>query len=113
MFFIIIMLSIVINIIISIIIIFVCHSLFEYLKNTFSKKKTNDIIGFQIKKLKEMLNVINEPKIENNDILQDNCEVITEDEIQFLNEDLENFINQESREHTAPRPPLFIENNNL
>jgi hypothetical protein len=85
--------SILINIIISIIIIFVCHSLFEYLKNTYSKKKTNDIIGFQIKKLKDMLNVINEPTIIEN-VLPNEREIISEDEIHFLNDDLDYFIKQ-------------------
>jgi len=46
------------NIIISLIIIYLCHQLWEYLKNTFSKKITKDLAGSQIQKYKQMIEEI-------------------------------------------------------
>jgi len=46
------------NIIISLIIIYLCHQLWEYLKNTFSTKITKDLAGSQIQKYKQMIEEI-------------------------------------------------------
>ena len=50
--------SLFVNIIISILIIFIAHSLWNYIKNTYSTKKTKDLIGSQIQKYKSMLEEI-------------------------------------------------------
>jgi hypothetical protein len=50
--------SIFINIIISILIIFILHSLWIYVKNTYSTKKTKDLVGSQIQKYKNMIEEI-------------------------------------------------------
>lgn len=50
--------SLFVNIIISILIIFIAHSLWNYIKNTYSTKKTKDLIGSQIQKYKTMIEQI-------------------------------------------------------
>jgi hypothetical protein len=74
---------------ISIIIIFIFHYLFDYLKNTFSEKKENNIISFQIKKLKEMLSCCN----------SQNLFDISSEEEYILNNDLENNLFNFSQYH--------------
>jgi len=54
--------SLFVNIIISILIIFIAHSLWTYIKNTYSTKKTKDLIGTQIQKYKAMLEEIQNQK---------------------------------------------------
>lgn len=54
--------SLFINIIISILIIFIAHSLWNYIKNTYSTKKTKDLIGSQIQKYKNMIEEIQKQK---------------------------------------------------
>ena len=45
-----------IQILISIIIIYILHSLFQYFKDTYTTKKTKDLVGFHTQKYKAMLN---------------------------------------------------------
>ena len=55
----------IIQIIISLFIIFILHYLFNYLKNTYSTKKTKDLVGFHIQKYQEILNEMQQqPPIE-------------------------------------------------
>ena len=49
---------IIINILISIIIIYGAHEFWNYLKDTYSKKKTKDLVGTQIEKYKRMVGEI-------------------------------------------------------
>jgi predicted PurR-regulated permease PerM len=48
------------NIIISIIIIFIGHQIWNYIKNTYSTKKTKDLVNTQITKYKKMMKEIQE-----------------------------------------------------
>jgi len=50
--------SIFLNITISLIIIYLCHQLWKYLKNTFSTKITKDLASSQIQKYKQMIEEI-------------------------------------------------------
>lgn len=54
--------SIFVNIIISIIIIFIAHSIWNYIKNNYSTKKTKDLIGCQIQKYKNMMEELQNQK---------------------------------------------------
>lgn len=54
--------SLFVNIIISIIIIFIADSFWNYIKNTYSTKKTKDLVGSQIQKYKNMLEEIQNQK---------------------------------------------------
>jgi predicted PurR-regulated permease PerM len=59
--------SIFINIIISIIIIFIAHSLWNHIQNTYSTKKTKDLIGSQIQKYKSMMEELERQKENTNE----------------------------------------------
>ena len=55
----------IIQIVISIIIIIFLHYFYNYLKNTYSTKKTKDLVGFHIQKYQEILNEMQQqPPIE-------------------------------------------------
>lgn len=55
----------IIQIVISIIIIIILHYFYNYLKNTYSTKKTKDLVGFHIQKYQEILNEMQQqPPIE-------------------------------------------------
>jgi predicted PurR-regulated permease PerM len=50
------------SIFISILIIFILHNGWEYIKNSFSKRKTKDLVNSQIEKYKKMLDEIHESR---------------------------------------------------
>lgn len=76
-------LSTLFTILISLLIIYMGHYLWEYLKDNYSVKKTNHIIGSQIEKYKEIIKELQEskqePPIESFDTLKSDLE-------DFLNE---------------------------
>lgn len=47
--------NIVIQILVSLFIIYILHYLYIYLKNTYSIKKTKDVVGFQVQKYQEII----------------------------------------------------------
>jgi hypothetical protein len=47
--------SIIIQIIFSLFIIFIIHYFYNYIKDTYSTKKTKDIVGFQVQKYQEII----------------------------------------------------------
>ena len=47
--------SIIIQIIFSLFLIFIIHYFYNYLKNTYSTKKTKDLVGFQVQKYQEII----------------------------------------------------------
>jgi hypothetical protein len=77
--------SIFINIIISTIIIFIIHSVWIYIKNTYSTKKTKDLVGSQIKTYKNI--------IEQLQTTQMNREISASSEIS-MEEDLEKWMKE-------------------
>ena len=52
------LLHITFNIIISIFIIYCCHSTWDYVKNTYTHKKTKDLVNTQITKYQQMIDEI-------------------------------------------------------
>lgn len=54
-----------INIIVSIFIIYIIHSLWLYLLDTYSTKKTKDIVNTQVNKYKKIINELQENNIIN------------------------------------------------
>ena len=52
------LLHILFNIIISIFIIYCCHSTWDYVKNTYTHKKTKDLVNTQITKYQQMMDEI-------------------------------------------------------
>jgi hypothetical protein len=73
--------SLFVNIIISILIIFIAHSLWNYIKNTYSTKKTKDLIGSQIQKYKTMLEEIQNQKEKGYNELELNEEISIENDL--------------------------------
>ena len=47
--------SIIIQIIFSIFVIFAIHYLYNFIKDTYSTKKTKDLVGFQVQKYQEII----------------------------------------------------------
>ena len=47
--------TILIQIFISLFIIFIIHTFYNYLKDTYSCKKTKDLVGFQVQKYQEII----------------------------------------------------------
>ena len=80
--------NIFITIILSLIIIFFIQYGWNYLKNTYSVKKTKDLVNIQIEKYKKMA----ESSINNAEGSQ-NIEFISEIEKQNMNDDLMNLAN--------------------
>jgi len=91
--------------ILSIIILFLLHHLIEYLKNTYTTRKTKDVVGTQIQKYKQMMDDLYKKKekqwmesslhdqFSGYDI-QTNPHInpLSEKELQSVNNDLDEFI---------------------
>jgi hypothetical protein len=43
------------QIFISFILVFLLHSIYQYVKNTYTTKKTKDLVGFQVQKYQDIL----------------------------------------------------------
>jgi hypothetical protein len=84
------------NIIISIIIILGVHYFWNYLKETYTTKKTRDLVNIQIDKYKKILNDIQNN--ENNKIKDSKKTIFeTDEEKQSMNDDLMNFLNEQTK----------------
>ena len=83
------LLHIIINIIISIFIIYIIHSTWEYFKDTYTNKKTKDLVNTQITKYQQMM-----------EEMQQNTkpESISKTDIQTMNDDLTLFMEQQPTE---------------
>lgn len=78
---------IIFNIIISIFIIYCCHSAWEYMKNTFTHKKTKDLVNSQITKYQQMM-----------DEMQQSIQTstsISPNDIQSMDADLTKFMDEQ------------------
>jgi predicted PurR-regulated permease PerM len=71
------------SIIISIIIIRIIHHGWEYIKNSFSKRKTKDLVNTQIEKYKKMLDEIHDSRT--------STEFLNENDKNSMNNDLTDF----------------------
>ena len=89
--------EIVINIVLSLIIIIVIHELWEYMKNTYSTKKTKNLIEFQTNKYKTIIEELQEthhrseptpPKIVEENVF------LSKDEREWMINELAAFLNQ-------------------
>jgi len=76
--------NILFQIFISIIIIFSIHYLYNYFKNTYSTKKTKDIIGIQVQKYQDILNELQQNQSTNNTFLSDEEKTKMNDELSQL-----------------------------
>jgi hypothetical protein len=86
-------LLIIINICFSVIIIYGCHCSWDILRDTYSKRKTKDLVNTQIKKYQKMLdeikcsqNIIEKP------VFKQIKNEIPKQEIERMNDELSDFI---------------------
>ena len=92
--------SILLKIIVSFIIILLGHRIWIYLKDTYSVKKTKDLVGSQIQKYKMILNDIQEAEKEReksreNQITEQSSQLVTyNSEYIDLKKDLEQFLQE-------------------
>jgi hypothetical protein len=77
--------DVILNIVLSIIIIFVFQSAWNYLKDTYTTKKTKDVVNTQIRKYKDMFEKLKIPS----------SPFQNEKEKQSMNQELLNYVNQE------------------
>jgi hypothetical protein len=81
------------TLIISVFIIFIIHSLWNYIKDTYSTKKTKDLVGYQTQKYKSILEeVIQNKKIDSENISN---AFINEEQSYQLSNDLNQFMEQQ------------------
>ena len=83
-----------INIIISIVIIFIIHSIWVYLIDTYSTKKTKDIVNIQVNKYKQIINELQENKIAQ-DSPNPNSVYTNSEDFESMDELLTNFMQSE------------------
>jgi len=83
---------IVINILISIIIIYGMHLFWIYLKDTYSTKKTKDLVNTQIQKYKQ---IVDEIQQNNKDAGSQSTNFISKKERQTMDRELTEFMNSQ------------------
>jgi hypothetical protein len=109
--------SIIQNVIISVLIIFLSHHLVTFLQNTYTTRKTKDVVGFHVQKYKTIMNElqetnakdklawmkeINEAKSAANTISsltsKDKTD-LSETDLRSMNEDLAEFIQRQMNQY--------------
>ena len=85
---------ILINIIVSLIIIYGIHAFWNYLKDTYSTKKTKDLVGSQIQKYKKMVDEIQQNRA--NIPGSPTGTIISEKDQQSMNDELMEYVNSVS-----------------
>jgi len=89
--------SCIIIFILSIVVLFLAHHLIEYMKNTYTVKKTKDIVGIQMQKYKQMVDEIYEKErkqwTESSDVhATDPNPQLSQEELQTVHSDLDEFM---------------------
>lgn len=80
--------NILLTVVFSLIIILLCQHLWNYLLDTFSTKKTKDLVNGQMEKYKKVMGIIQN----NGSDTSTSQEYISKIEKQEMNEDLENYL---------------------
>jgi len=95
------------NIVISVIIIFLIHNLVIYFKNSYTTKKTKDVVGFHVQKYRNIMDELQESAEKEKQVLireaenakqqLDNKEKtdLSDRELRSMNEDLADFIQRQ------------------
>jgi len=79
----------ILNIFIYIFIIYICHEIWNYIKNTYSTKKTKDLVNIQIQKYKKMMKEIQD----NNSDQNINNTFLNYNEKDLMDKQLTEFVN--------------------
>jgi hypothetical protein len=77
----------------SIIIIYLIDYLIKYFRDTYTTKKTKDVVGIHIKKYQSILDQIQDKK--QIGVKESSSEKLSEDELLYMNEELESLIQTE------------------
>jgi cell shape-determining protein MreC len=95
------------NIVISVIIIFLIHNLVIYFKNSYTTKKTKDVVGFHVQKYRNIMDELQESAEKEKQVLIREAETakqqldtkektdLSEKELRSMNEDLADFIQRQ------------------
>ena len=100
------------NIVISIIIIFLIHNLVIYFKNSYTTKKTKDVVGFHVQKYRNIMDELQESAEKEKQVLIREAETakqqletkdkektektdLSDRELRSMNEDLADFIQRQ------------------
>jgi hypothetical protein len=85
---------------ISVIIIFLLHQLWNFIKNTYSTKKTKDIVSFQTQKYKSILQEILSNTNNTNNLSTSlteipNSDFISQQDMSSMNEELDVYVREQ------------------
>jgi hypothetical protein len=83
-----------ITITISLIIIISIHHLWNYIKDTYSERKTKDLVGFQTQKYKSILNELIENGREHAKT-QEKEQILTENDLMNMDDELTKYLEEE------------------
>jgi len=89
--------SCIIIFILSIVVLFLAHHLIEYMKNTYTVKKTKDIVGIQMQKYKQMVDEIYEKErkqwiAESPNSIKNTTTQLSQEDLQTVHSDLDEFM---------------------
>ena len=68
--------TILMQIFISLFVIFIIHTFYNYIKDTYSIKRTKDVVGFQVQKYQEIIQ-----EMQNNQFIPNQSKVIMQNEL--------------------------------
>lgn len=80
------------TILLSIIIIIIMHFLWNYIKDTYSTKKTKDLVGSQTQKYKNMLDEYIENNNNNNNVMENHF--LPHEDFASMDDDLTQFLQE-------------------
>jgi len=83
------------TIVVSICIILLCHYLWNYMLDTFSSKKTKDLVNGQMEKYKKMMGLIQTSDSKSTSSSTHDTEYMNKIDKESMNNELEQFISQE------------------
>jgi hypothetical protein len=86
--------KILITITISLLIIISIHHLWNYIKDTYSERKTKDLVGFQTQKYKSILSELIENGREQSNT-QEKEQILTENDLMNMDDELTRYLEQE------------------
>ena len=82
-------------IIASVLIIFLVHNLVIYFKDTYTTKKTKDVVGFHIKKYQSIVDEMRGSSYDNTNSTVNNTNTLSKQELLSMNEELESLLQLE------------------
>ena len=73
--------TILIQIFISLFVIFIIHTFYNYIKDTYSIKRTKDVVGFQVQKYQEIIQEMQNNQFIPNQFIPNQSKVIMQNEL--------------------------------